>query len=266
MRGLKVRYDPGHGEANLNPPPACVSIDFDVTNQSRYEANRQGTLALVDVANRHGIPITWAVCGEAAVRDGRAYDAIASTPSDHEIGVHTYSHLDATASTREEFRADIQRCIDALRISSPRTFVFPWNRAGHFDVLRELGFRAFRGKQRAIGPAAPEEGLWNVRPVYYLDQKSIGAESLINAYLQLCVSRGGIFHLWSHPWSLVANGDTSPMMRTLDSVFARMAELREKARLAPTTMGEIATMMDNPRIRTQVAPTTASMGSSATPA
>jgi peptidoglycan/xylan/chitin deacetylase (PgdA/CDA1 family) len=239
LKGVKIDYEPPGGVAL-----SCVSIDFDVTNPARFEANRKGTLALLEVAERHNIPITWAICGDAAVRDMKSFNAILNSSHDHEIAVHTYSHLDATATTKGDFRSDVRQCITSLGLESPRSFVFPWNREAHFDVLREFGFRAFRGAQRAIGPPVMQEGLWNVRPVYYVDQKSEGAGKLMEEYLELCVRRGGVFHLWSHPWALVIDGSTSSMAQTMESIFQSMDALKDKSRLIASTMGGIAYVME----------------------
>lgn len=224
--------------------PACVSIDFDVTRQSRFDDNRAGTIALLHLAEKYKIPLTWAVCGAAAENDMRSFDAIRGPP-DHELGVHTYSHMDATAVGPEVFRADIQRCIQVLGLDAPRTFVFPWNREAHLDVIRDFGFRGFRGKNRAIGLPVTREGLWDIRPVYYLDQKSLGAEGLMNQFVDFCIESGGVFHLWSHPWSLVIDGKTGPMTDTLDSVFAHLAKRRAENRLATLTLGSLASFMDS---------------------
>jgi len=225
-------------------PEACVSVDFDVTHESRFVDNRKGTLALVELAGRYRIPITWAVCGKSAEADMKSYSAIVDSAHLNEIGVHTYSHIDANVTPADQFRSDIERCIQVLGLESPRTFVFPWNREGHFDVLRALGFRVFRGKARAIGNPVLKEGVWNVRPVYYVDQKSRGAESLINKYVDLCLSLSTPFHLWTHPWGLVAKGKTEPMMETLEAVFAHIAEKREQNELRTSTLGGIAATYD----------------------
>jgi hypothetical protein len=228
---------------------ACVSVDFDVTLPSRFENNRKGTIALIELAEKYKIPITWAVCGESAEKDTKSYSAIADSSRDNEIGVHTYSHLDATTTTADHFRSDIEHCIHVLGLESPRTFVFPWNRERHLDVIRELGFRVFRGKHRAIGNPVMKEGIWNVRPVYYVDQKSLGAESLMKKYVDLCIDLSTPFHMWAHPWGLVIGGDTTPMMGTLESLFAYIGEKREKGMLTTTTLGGFATSLDKEAVR-----------------
>ena len=225
---------------------ACFSVDFDVTHPSRFDDNRRGTLALTELSGRYGIPLTWAVCGMSAEADMRSYSAIADSIAGTEVGVHTYSHLDATTATSDEFRADIERCIQALGLSAPRTFVFPWNREAHFDVVRALGFRAYRGKDRAVGAPVSNQGVWNVRPVYYVDQKSRGAESLIRKYIDLCVCYSFTFHLLTHPRALAIDGDAAPMMKTMESVFAYVAEMKNRSLLGTSTLGEIAARLDAP--------------------
>ncbi len=245
LRGLKMDYGPFPKTTNgRGMPPACISVDFDVTEPSRYEANRKGTLFILELADTYGIPITWAVCGKSVEDDLKSYSAILGASTRHEIGVHTYSHLDASTSSRDDFRSDIERCIRALGLDSPRAFVFPWNRESHFDVLKEIGFTVYRGKRRAVGIPLWNDGLWNVRPVYYLDQKSLGAESLIKAYIDLCLRNGAVFHLWSHPWSLVADGDTDRMAKTLGSVFSYLARLRKENKIALTTLGELTSSLN----------------------
>ncbi len=245
LKSLRMDYGPFPKTVDgRRVPSACISVDFDVTEPSRYEANRKGSLAILELADMYGIPITWAVCGKSAEDDLKSYSAILGAATRHEIGVHTYSHLDATASSRGDFKSDIERCIGALGLDSPRTFVFPWNREAHLDVLRELGFTAYRGKRRAVGAPLWKEGLWNVRPVYYLDQKSLGAESLIKAYIDLCLRNGAVFHLWSHPWSLVIDGETDTMAKTLDSVFSYLAKLRKENKIILTTLAELAASLD----------------------
>jgi peptidoglycan/xylan/chitin deacetylase (PgdA/CDA1 family) len=257
LRLIRQGYGP-ISSRNGVPPTMCVSVDFDVTIPSRYDDNRSGTRALVELARRYRIPITWAVCGMSAEKDTESYSAIEGSEG-AEIGVHTYSHLDATAVSADEFRSDIVRCTQLLRLRAPRTFVFPWNREAHFEVVKGLGFKVFRGKERAIGNPVQRGGIWNIRPVYYVDQKSMGAENLMKKYLDVCITLSTPFHLWTHPWSLVTKGRAEPMMQTLEALFAYVAERRGSGELATSTLGEIAEALDSRHITGDLAaPTVAS--------
>lgn len=235
--GPGVRYPWGERAA------ACVSIDFDVTRPGREGPNRTGTFALVELSEKHGIPLTWAICGRTAEEDTKAYGRILDSTEQQEIGIHTYSHIDASRSGAEELEAEITRCIATLRLSSaPRTFVFPWNREAHFDVLKRMGFIAYRGDKRVIGGLSKASGLWNIPPVYYVDQKSVGAASLMKRYVDICVRHRTVFHLWTHPWSIVEEGGSPErMVRTaLEPVFEYMAQKRDEGLLHTGTMGGLA--------------------------
>jgi peptidoglycan/xylan/chitin deacetylase (PgdA/CDA1 family) len=257
LRLIRQGYGPISRQEG-SPPAMCISVDFDVTVHSRFDDNRKGTFALLELAGKYDIPITWAVCGKSAEEDRQSYSAIWGSER-REIGVHTYSHIDATVTSSEKFRSDIEKCILSLGLESPRTFVFPWNREGHFDVLQEFGFRVFRGRDRAIGNPIQKGGMWNIRPVYYVDQKSLGAEALMKKYLDVCVALSTPFHLWTHPWSLVSKGGTGPMMRTMESLFEYVAEMRDRGVLMTSTLGEIAAALDsNADAGAMVAPSAAS--------
>jgi peptidoglycan/xylan/chitin deacetylase (PgdA/CDA1 family) len=222
---------------------ACVSIDFDVTRPGREGPNRTGTFALVELSEKYGIPLTWAICGRTAEEDRKSYDRLLDSPTEHEIGIHTYSHIDASRSSADELEAEIGMCIAALGLrSAPRTFVFPWNREAHFDVLERMGFIAYRCRDRVVGGPSRANGLWNFPPVVYVDQKSVGAAPLIQRYLDLCVKHRATFHLWTHPWSIVEeNGSAERLVKTaLEPVFASMAQKRDEGLLHNGTMGGMA--------------------------
>ncbi len=220
---------------------ACISVDFDVTQPDRYGPNRSGTEKLLELSEKYGIPLTWAICGKTAVEDRENYHRILDSQVKQEIAIHTYSHMDALECKPKEFEVDIRKCLDVVDMkSAPKTFIFPYNRENHFEVIRRLGFKTYRGKTRVVGPPARNNGLWNDRPVYYVDQKSYGAQSLMVKYADLCASSSALFHLWTHPWSIVIEGDANRMFRTLDPVFAHLDKMKRQGDMALCTMGELA--------------------------
>jgi len=237
--GLDSPYDGGTRAA------ACVSVDFDVTSPERYQWNREGTAALLRLSEDHGIPLTWAICGKTAEEDRKAYESILSSSLKQEIGIHTYSHIYADEVPEGEFEKDIEKCIRVLGLSSrPSSFVFPKNREGHFGLLKRLGFRSFRGARRVIGAPVEEQGLWNVRPVYYVDQKSLRAAELIQKFVDACIARSAVFHLWTHPWSLAIDDRVDRMASdVIGPVFAYMDEKRKSGLLSVSTMGGISSFL-----------------------
>jgi hypothetical protein len=250
LQKLRIGFQPpGSVVGNLWPEraAACVSVDFDVTAAGREGPNRTGTFALMELSEKYGIPLTWAICGRTAEEDRKAYDRILDSPIEQEIGIHTYSHIDVSKSGADELEAEITRCMASIGLTSvPRTFVFPWNREAHYDVLKRMGFIAYRGKERVIGGLSKAHGLWNIPPVYYVDQKSVGAASLMKRYVDICVKHRAVFHLWTHPWSIVEQGGSSDRMvkTALEPVFAHMARKRDEGLLHTGTMGALATALE----------------------
>jgi hypothetical protein len=237
--GLKGGYEGGAKAA------CCVSVDFDVTRAERHPWNHSGTAALLRLSEEHGIPLTWAICGKTAEEDPSAYHSILDSSVKQEIGVHTYSHIYADERTEAEYEEDIRRCISTLGLSSPPTsFVFPKNREGHFDLLKRMGFTCYRGALRAIGAPIENRGLWNIRPVYYVDQKSLGAAPLIRRFIDACIARSAVFHLWTHPWGLAIDGRPDAMVsEAMEPVFAYMEEKGKAGLLSFSTMGRLSSFL-----------------------
>lgn len=246
---MKIRYEPPRTEVAYPggaPSAACISIDFDATIPQRLGPNSTGTSAVLALSEKYGIPMTWAMCGKTAEEDWSSYRRIVDSSVEHEVGVHTYSHVDATKTTPDDLKEEVERCISVLKLPSrPRTFVFPWNRVAHFETIRDCGFIAYRDKSRMIGLPKKVDGLWNIPPVWYLDRKSLGAAALIGRVMDLCMASGSVFHLWFHPWSVVEPSPEAFTREVLGPTLVRMAQARDSGKLSILTMGEIGAAMEN---------------------
>jgi len=244
---MKIGLDPGLGTGYEGGARAacCISVDFDVTSPERRPWNSAGTESLLALSERHGIPLTWAICGRTAEEDQSAYHSILGSSVKQEIGVHTYSHIYANQCSEAVYEEDIERCISVLGLASrPTAFVFPKNREGHFDLLKRLGFTCYRGARRVIGSPVSNEGLWNIRPVYYVDQKSLAATPLIRKFVDACIARSAVFHLWTHPWSLAIDGKPDAMVsEVMEPVFAYMEEKGRAGLLSFSTMGRLSSFV-----------------------
>ena len=251
LRMMKIGLDPGlkGGYEGGAKAACCISVDFDVTSPERHPWNHSGTAALLRLSEAHGIPLTWAICGKTAEEDPSAYHAILDSSVKQEIGVHTYSHIYADERTESEYEEDIRRCISVLGLSSPpTTFVFPKNREGHFALLKRMGFTSYRGALRAIGAPVENQGLWNIRPVYYVDQKSLGAAPLIRKFVDACIARSAVFHLWTHPWGLAIDGKPDAMVsEAMEPVFAYMEEKGQAGLLSFSTMRVLSSFANSQR-------------------
>ncbi len=225
---------------------ACISIDFDATVPGRLGPNGVGTMKVLELAETYGIPMTWAICGKTAEEDRRSYEAITGSSVKHEIGVHTYSHADASKVSAEELEAEIERCIGVLALKErPRTFVFPWNRVAHLDTIRRLDFIAYRDKQRMLGFPRKVDGVWNIAPVWYLDKNALGAAGLIRRVIDLTISARSVFHLWFHPWSVIDPTPEKFSEKVLVPVLLHMQQKREEGHLSIETMGSLGGWLEN---------------------
>lgn len=249
LRMMKIGYEPPQTRVKYPggaPSAACISIDFDATVPERLAPNGTGTREVLALSERHGIPMTWAMCGKTAEEDRTSYERIVDCPVKQEVGIHTYSHVDATKTTPDQLKEEVEHCISVLDLPErPRTFVFPWNRVAHFKTIRDCGFIAYRDKSRMIGLPKKVEGLWNVPPVWYLDRNSLGAAQLIGKVMDLCVASGSVFHVWLHPWSVVEPSPKQFTDEVLEPVFARMAGARDQGRLSILTVGQIGEAMES---------------------
>ena len=206
-------------------------------------------------------------------------DAIQAAGPLQEIGCHSFSHaaFDDPSLTEEAVRSDLGACLDLARERgiTPRSFVFPRNQEGHHALLAEYGFKAFRGADptwhrrirgaagrvahlvdQAAGISPPVSipyetlpGLWNV-PGSMLYMHRTGARRFIpraarirkaRAGLRTAADRGGVFHLWTHPFNIASDRDV--LLATLEAIVRDAARLRDAGRLRIETMGEIADRM-----------------------
>lgn len=185
-----------------------------------------------------------------------------------EIGSHSFSHVifgdpGCSAATA---RSELAECVKAagdLNIQM-QSFVFPRNSIGHLSVLRDHGFRIFRGLEPhwynrvpvhmfqrlarlsavfsgaeppVVLPEKTPEGLWNV-PASMLYFPMHGVRRLVPLDLRIARARKGldaaahqkrIFHLWFHPTNLA--DEMEQMFEGLRKIFEYATGLRERDQL-----------------------------------
>jgi hypothetical protein len=252
---------------------------------------------LVELFDRHQVPATWAIV--AALLDqpssvGRPGDKecwyapevieqIASAKVRHEIGSHggRHRHFDSmsAAQAREDLEfAREQHCAYALPFDS---FVFPHNSAGHLDVLRDAGLRAFRGRDRGWFMTASAAGRVAGRIANLVDKLLPIPPTPVNAHRDgeglveipgsmLLLQRRGlrrfvlatvtraklamglarardtqsIFHFWFHPSNFYYRRDEQ--FATLVWFLEHVADEASRGHLEILTMGECARRLTKP--------------------
>jgi Polysaccharide deacetylase len=142
--------------------------------------------SLVELLDRHQIPVTWAIVAalldekSAAAQPGDkrcwyapdVIEQIVNAKSRHEIGSHggrhRYFDCMASAQAREDLEfAREQHRAHALPFDA---FVFPRNSIGHLDILRNTGLRTFRGPDRGWFMAAGAAGRMAGRTANFVDK------------------------------------------------------------------------------------------------
>ena len=154
---------------------------------ARIESARSAWRRLIDLFDRFEIPATWAVVGHLMCdqeggfqtdhptltewppeRDTEAFSrpelwfagglvgAVRNADADHEIGSHSFSHVEFDEVSREIAYAELAAAAElAADQDLPfDSFVFPRNGIAHRDVLAEWGLHCYRGASPvADGPA-----------------------------------------------------------------------------------------------------------------
>jgi len=134
---------------------------------------------------------------------------IVESPVGHEIGTHSFSHIDFSppCSDAALVRREIEESAMAMQRFGvrPRSLVCPFNKMGHtyLDLLSELSITAVRHRDRRVRLSYPERTPSGVYKLYesmnlrtprhydYLDKVKI--------FLTKAAERHAVFHLWFHP-------------------------------------------------------------------
>ena len=134
---------------------------------------------------------------------------ILSRKTKHEIGCHTFSHVDCRDSIDDGkvFEAEIKEC---QRIAQEwnlvlKSFVHPGHTIGHLDMLKKLGFTSFRTDYGDVlgYPVRHQSGLWEFRNSAGLDWRE-GWSAKYHIYRYKKIIDRAIKHrrlcvLWFHP-------------------------------------------------------------------
>lgn len=276
-------------------------IDFESPPIRRVECAREAWSFLCDRLDAHGIPATWAVVGhvfqESCDGDHSDHPAwpewferergpwadrpdltcgaglvrrVQNASVDHDIGGHTYSHVEFGKSTtsRETASAELSRSVELAEEWGVdlRSFVFPRNNLGHRDVLAEHGFDVYRdvrpGPRRGVTgrfidsvrrvapplvrPAVDEYGLVNFPASLFLHgfegvplrATSLGGHdpiaTLARRGIEAATREDGVFHCWLHPNNLVGPRQRRRLERILETIDAHREDLRVE------TMADVA--------------------------
>lgn len=262
---------------------------------------------LLSIFRKHDIAATWAIVGHlfldhCSKEDGLAHknmprferdwysfdpssdirraplyygkdivERILSSPVKHEIGLHSFSHVLFSECDREVAQAEIREGVKLARQFgiTPKSFVFPENKVGHIDVLRENGLKIYRGPDltRAdpaqsylhrkfngamdmIIPKVAEpiwrQGIWEIPGNGMFGEiPQIPSGVIIRGKLGLerAIRQNGIFHVWLHPYNLVLQPS---LAGHIDRFLCFISRKRDEGKIRVMTMAELASSLKVP--------------------
>jgi len=204
-------------------------------------------------------------------------ERIRRCPTPQEIGCHTFSHviLGDPGCSRETARSELEKCVELAREIGVdlASLAFPRNEVGHLDVVRELGFRCYRGTEpnwyarpRVPPPVRRAAHLFDVLvartpPVVEIAERlpdlydvpgsmiffpSHGARRHLptaqrvrraHRGLQRAERERRIFHLWLHPTNLA--DEMEAMFAGLEAVLREAAQRRAAGTLDIASMAAL---------------------------
>lgn len=136
-------------------------------------------------------------------------DAIAAADPRHEIGSHSFSHVDLSDAVcpPDVARDELAACAAAARARGVtlETLVFPGNRHGNFRALADAGYRGYRlhTRDHLRLPRRDEHGMWQIPGGLCWELPPGWTAKAWIAALKRSVDRaadnGTILHLWFHP-------------------------------------------------------------------
>jgi len=159
---------------------------------------------------------------------------IIESPVEHEIGCHTFSHIDCRDSvcSPEVFNSEINACkkeAENLNLQL-KSFVHPAHTIGNLDNLAKLGFTNFRTNNRNVltYPKKHSNGLWEFeQTAEFVYRKEWSIDYHIYRYKKIidrAIKSNTVCYFWFHP-----SFDAEMVNNILPEVFKYLDSKRDEA-------------------------------------
>jgi peptidoglycan/xylan/chitin deacetylase (PgdA/CDA1 family) len=171
-------------------------------------------------------------------------DLIRQAKTKHEIGSHSFSHIDFSAdtSTEELVISEMEACKQVMRPLglTLRSLVYPFNNMGHhyFPTLAKLGITSVRHRDRArlSYPVRSESGVYKLYESMNLrSSNSYDYIDKARIFLDEAMKRRASYHLWFHP-----SDPTEIFQREFYGITKLMSDLQKQGVFWVATMAELA--------------------------
>jgi hypothetical protein len=179
---------------------------------------------------------------------------IIDSPINHEIGCHTFSHIDCTYKNcpPQVLDDELQACKDVAKNFSVNfsSLVFPGGTAGNYEVLKKHNFKIYRKniEFELAYPFRDEFGMLVTPTSSAIADNGLGwsKEYLIyrfKKYINKAIKTNTIAHFWFHP-----SIDQFSLNQILPEVLEYAAKKRESGQLWIGTMDDIVKHIEEKQI------------------
>ena len=266
----------------------------DIDNFLKYHPDDydQTVEEILNLLKTHQIPATWATVGALFHEDPedfpfkQRYRSILSTygtgdngkftehfykkhliekilelEPQQELAYHSTEHRVYQNLTEEEAYRDLEysKVVGDRFDIQFRSFIFPQDKIEHTEILKQLGYRIFRGRQtyleggltrKVVGrffpiPIAPRNvhGIWEIPTNFYYadDQYPWSLRPRSHLAVHLAQINKTVFHVNVHPWNIMFRDS---ILDDMSSLFTHIARDEKKGKIQISTMGELAHMLD----------------------
>jgi len=176
-------------------------------------------------------------------------EKIIQSKTKHEIGSHTFSHIDCTYKncSKELMDAELKKCVELAKLKgiTMKSHVFPGGTFGNYESLKENGFTNYRKpfENEIDIPVIDEFGLVRIPSSLGMDKDPYAWTASFHIkqfkkFLARTVRSKQVCHFWFHP-----SMDPWYLEEVLPHVLACVAEERDKGSIELMTMNEMAEQM-----------------------
>jgi peptidoglycan/xylan/chitin deacetylase (PgdA/CDA1 family) len=163
----------------------------------------------------------------------------------HEIGSHSFSHIDFSAQTsdRDLVEREVQQCVTVMEPLGLklRSLVYPFNHMGHayHDLLHRLGIIAVRHRDDKVRLSYPMRSVAGVYQIYEsMNLRSTNLYDYRNKaelFIDHAIQHSQSYHLWFHP------SDPRPVFeKEFQQILRLIQNEREAGNVWTATMGDLA--------------------------
>jgi peptidoglycan/xylan/chitin deacetylase (PgdA/CDA1 family) len=212
-------------------------------------SQRQGSLHELSYADMPEFNPSWSDRGWYDDLDSDSYDEplfyaadlvgkILHSSVPHEIASHSFSHVDFQdpACDLSIAEAEIKNATILLNKlgKTPVSFTFPNNRPNYLSVLKEFGFKIYRGQDQKLERDALD--LWKFPLGLWISPKGYSPTDIIRL-AQVAVEKKTLVNLWFHLSEFT--GGEKEMERFFFPVFSFLDTARRKEQIKVLTMAGV---------------------------